>query len=178
MEEWDAFETAYRATYRPVLQFLSRRLALCEAEDAAAEVFVVAWRRWQDAPTEPLPWLYAIARRVAANHRRASGRSGELWKRLEALTGEDTEDSAEEMALGRIGAAHALALLPETDREVLLLVSWDGLDARAAAQVMSCSRATFAVQLHRARKRLERAVAQAGALQTVARSAVPQGRIK
>lgn len=45
-DEWDNFEVAYRAAYRPVLQFLRRRLPPGDAEDAAAEVFTVAWRRW------------------------------------------------------------------------------------------------------------------------------------
>ncbi|MFF8352978.1 RNA polymerase sigma factor [Streptomyces chartreusis] len=178
MDEWDGFEAVYRTTYRPVLRFLIRRLPLSEAEDAAAEVFVVAWRRWEDSPGEPLPWLYGIARRVAANHQRSSARAGRLWKRLEAAALEDSEDSAEENVLGRLGAAHALAGLSETDREVLLLVSWDGLDARAAAQVMGRSRAAFAVQLHRARMRLERSLAPRKAIPAVTQPAAAQGRTR
>jgi DNA-directed RNA polymerase specialized sigma24 family protein len=39
-----------------------------------------------------------------------------------------------------------------------MLVAWEGLDAARAAQAAGCSRATFAVRLHRARKRLDRAL--------------------
>lgn len=158
-DEWDNFEVAYRAAYRPVLQFLRRRLPPGDAEDAAAEVFTVAWRRWGDRRGAPLPWLYGIARKVAANHRRASGRAEELGKRLETSATESTQASAEDDALDRLGAARALARLSATDREVLLLVSWDGLDVGDAAKVMGRSRAAFAVQLHRARVRLERMLA-------------------
>jgi RNA polymerase sigma-70 factor (ECF subfamily) len=47
----------------------------------------------------------------------------------------------------------ALACLPERDRELLMLVAWDGLDAEGVAAAMGCSRANVAVRLHRARKR-------------------------
>jgi DNA-directed RNA polymerase specialized sigma24 family protein len=50
----------------------------------------------------------------------------------------------------------ALGELSERDREALLLIAWEGLDPARAAQVAGCSRATFAVRLHRARKRLDR----------------------
>jgi hypothetical protein len=54
-----------------VLAFSIRRLPdRSTAEDAAAETFAVAWRRRELIPEEPLPWLYGIALRVAANQRR------------------------------------------------------------------------------------------------------------
>ncbi len=55
----------------------------------------------------------------------------------------------------------ALACLPAQDQETLTLVAWHGLSSRAAAAVVGCSRAAFLVRLHRARRRLERAVADA-----------------
>ncbi|HEY8982441.1 MAG TPA: sigma-70 family RNA polymerase sigma factor [Streptomyces sp.] len=176
MDEWDGFEAAYRAAYRPVLRFLSRRLPSGEAEDAVAEVFVVAWRRWGEAPAEPLPWLYGIARRIAANQRRASERAEDLWKRLATVADAADAHSAEETVIDRLAAVRALAGLSETDREVLLLVSWDGLEARDAAKVLGRSRAAFAVQLHRARMRLERAVAQIGPVPTTTPSMIMRGR--
>jgi len=50
----------------------------------------------------------------------------------------------------------ALSRLREPDREALLLVAWDGLDASGAATVLGTSPATFMVRLHRARRRLEK----------------------
>lgn len=176
MGDWDGFEAVYRTAYPPVLRFLRRRLPAGEAEDAAAEVFVVAWRRWADRKGEPLPWLYGIARLVAANHRRSSGRAEELSRRLEGVTDSEAAVSAEETALGRIGAASALAALSDTDREVLMLVSWDGLEAGEAARVMGRSRAAFAVQLHRARARLERIATQNGTASAPTEAMARQGR--
>jgi len=53
----------------------------------------------------------------------------------------------------------ALATLPEADRELLTLVAWHGLKPNEAAQVVGCSTAAYFVRLHRARRRLERAMA-------------------
>jgi RNA polymerase sigma-70 factor (ECF subfamily) len=39
-----------------------------------------------------------------------------------------------------------------------MLVAWEGLDPKRAAQAAGCSQATYAVRLHRARKRLDRAL--------------------
>ncbi|MEI5101965.1 sigma factor-like helix-turn-helix DNA-binding protein [Streptomyces sp. PmtG] len=47
---------------------------------------------------------------------------------------------------------------PRRDQETLLLVGWDGLDVAAAAVVVGCTRRTFAVRLHRARRRLRQAL--------------------
>jgi len=67
-------------------------------------------------------------------------------------------DVAEEVA-ERISVLTALAALSEADRELLTLVAWHGLKPNEAAQVVGCSTATYFVRLHRARRRLERAMA-------------------
>ncbi|HEX6027306.1 MAG TPA: sigma factor-like helix-turn-helix DNA-binding protein, partial [Solirubrobacter sp.] len=48
----------------------------------------------------------------------------------------------------------ALAMLKPIDREALLLTAWEGLTPERAAVAAGCSRATFDVRLHRARRRL------------------------
>ena len=55
-------------------------------------------------------------------------------------------------------ALAAFATLGERDREVLRLVAWDGLSPAEAADVLDVTRFAFAVRLHRARRRLERAL--------------------
>ena len=39
-----------------------------------------------------------------------------------------------------------------------MLIAWDGLEHRVAAAVMGCSTTAFTVRVHRARRRLERAL--------------------
>jgi len=150
------FESCFRDNYGAVLAFSIRRLPdRTAAEDAAAETFAVAWRRRELIPDEPLPWLYGIALRVAANQRRSGERRRRLGERLEQ------EASSRAAAPGPADAMHrrdtfarAFERLSENEREVLRLVAWDGLDTREAASVLGCSAAAFRVRLHRARRRL------------------------
>jgi RNA polymerase sigma-70 factor (ECF subfamily) len=52
--------------------------------------------------------------------------------------------------------------LAEPDREVLLTAAWYDLSPAEAAAVLGCTRGTYAVRLHRARRRFERAFRSAG----------------
>ena len=46
------------------------------------------------------------------------------------------------------------------DREVLALVAWEELSVADAARALGCSAPVFSVRLYRARRRLQRLVAQ------------------
>ncbi|MDH2387805.1 sigma-70 family RNA polymerase sigma factor [Streptomyces sp. HNM0663] len=160
MDDWAGFEAVYRDTSVSVLRYLRRRLPRDQAEDALSEVYLTAWRRRAEVRGEPLPWLYGIARMTVANSVRAAGRSVRLHELMVASADERLAAAAEHSALDRMAAAEALDRLPEPAREALLLVAWEGLDVRQAARVMGCSRAAFSVRLHRARKLLDRALAE------------------
>lgn len=158
------FEACFRDNYAAVLAFAVRRLPdRASAEDAAAETFSVAWRRRELIPEEPLPWLYGIALRVAANQRRSGERRRRLGQRLEREAVSRTSAAEPAEALHRRDAfARAFERLGEPEREVLRLVAWDGLDTREAAAVLGCSAAAFRVRLHRARRRLAKHLEAAG----------------
>lgn len=158
------FESCFREHYAAVLAFSIRRLPdRATAEDAAAETFAVAWRRRELIPNEPLPWLYGIALRVAANQRRSIKRRRRLGERLEQEASSRAFAAEPADALHRRDAfASAFERLDEPEREVLRLVAWDGLDTREAAAVLGCSAAAFRVRLHRARRRLAKHLEAAG----------------
>jgi DNA-directed RNA polymerase specialized sigma24 family protein len=63
-----------------------RSCSFADAEDAVAEVFLIAWRRFEDVPIgdDARPWLYATAWRVLANQARANARRRRLNERLSA----------------------------------------------------------------------------------------------
>lgn len=148
-------ENLYRAEGRRILAYLAKRVD--EPEDAAdllAEVFVVAWRRRHVLPSGDggRLWLYGVARRTLANHRRGDQRRAAATRELAA-------------ALAQWGAAHppdeattavrqALARLPERDREIITLVEWDGLSPSEAAQVVGVLPSSARSRLQRARARL------------------------
>ena len=129
-----------------------RAASASDAQDAVAEVFLTAWRRVDELPEGDgaRVWLYATARRVIANQRRASRRRLALQERLaqEAVT-------APELPLdGEHAAAHeALRRLGPRDREILLLAEWEGLSPAQIAVVLGCLSVTARGRLHRARRR-------------------------
>src|ERR1700748_2641964 len=82
MDPRERFEALYLAYAGRVRAFARRRTTAYDADDVVAEVFLAAWRRLDDVPPAPLPWLLGVARGVLANRRRAMARGGALRERL------------------------------------------------------------------------------------------------
>ena len=153
------FDVLFTEHERQVLAYAMRRTKmLADAEDVAAETFTIAWRKFDAIPVaEPLPWLYAVARRVLANHRRGSGRR----ERLAALL--RVEDVPTPMRAGEDhdGPAFvALATLSPADQELLRLVAWEELGNQQIAAVLGITANAVAIRLHRARARYADALAR------------------
>ena len=150
----DRFERLFRESYPLVRAYALRRAAPDAAQDVVADTFLAAWRRLDDVPADALPWLYATARRVLANQRRSAARGAALERRLSGAAGADARadlgDSVADAELVR----EALGRLSDRSREALMLVAWEGLDGARAARAARCSKAAFAVRLHRARGQL------------------------
>lgn len=138
-----------------VRAYARRRIGVACADDTVGEVFVIAWRRIDDVPGDALPWLLACARRVIANQRRGASRASRLTGRLASEAHSDVRVGGTD-----VGLASALNGLSDRDREVLLLIAWEGLSSVRAAAVLGCSPNAFAVRLHRARKRLADALSE------------------
>jgi RNA polymerase sigma-70 factor (ECF subfamily) len=154
-EDEARFERLYREHAAAVLAYALRRSSSpADAADAAAETFVVAWRRLNDvAEGQALPWLYAIARRVLSTQRRSSRRQKAVAARVALERDRPISDSASAAPVVR-----ALAELPPEVREILMLTAWEGLSSREAAAVLGCSPAAYRIRLHRARVQLRRAM--------------------
>ena len=153
------FDALFSEHQRAVLAYAIRRTStLADAEDAAAETFIIAWRKIESAPlADALPWLYAIARRVLANQRRGTGRR----ERLAALL--RVEDVPTPMRLGDDldgPAISALATLSPADQEILRLVAWEELGNGQIATVLGITANAVAIRLHRARARFAAALEQ------------------
>ena len=149
----EEFRAIYSAHHAALCAYFARRAGRGEVEDLVAETFVVAWRKLPRRIEDPLPWLYAVAGKVLANHRRkAVRRDGvHVGDRLSAAPPGDPAES-----LSDRGLAEAFARLSERDREAIRLVAWEGLAVADAARAARCSAPAFAVRLSRARRRLQR----------------------
>jgi RNA polymerase sigma-70 factor (ECF subfamily) len=157
-EEW--FTTLYTAHYPDIVRYGLRRVIDTDSSvELAQEVFVVAWRRRDQVPERGLPWLYGVARRLLANEWRArrSHPPALPIDHAEALP-QGLDSVQPESVASVLDLRAALATLSDLDQEVLRLVGWEQLTVAEAAVVLDCSRATAAVRLHRARRRLTAAL--------------------
>jgi RNA polymerase sigma-70 factor (ECF subfamily) len=146
----ERFSSAFERSYGCLRAYAARRVGA----EAAAETFLIAWRRIADLPDEPLPWLYGVARNVVLRHHASQARQDATRAALSlqrAPAGISEDDFPEVWA--------AWEQLSAADRELLALVAWEELSVREAAIALGCPAARLSVRLHRARKRFERALA-------------------
>jgi RNA polymerase sigma-70 factor, ECF subfamily len=144
----ERFEQLFDEHFRAVSAYALRRARHADADEAVAETFLVAWRRLGEVPSDAKPWLLGVTRRVLANQRCAAGRREALRARVAEGCERDSEPRR------RPPIIQALGRISTRDREILLLVAWDGLSTREAAVILGCSMTAAKVRLHRARRRL------------------------
>lgn len=152
----DAFRRLYGAHFDAVLGYALRRTDRAEdAADVTADTFVVAWRRLSHVPPEPgaRPWLYGVARRTLANHRRGEGRRAALGERLRVQVAQAVADLADDV-VHRADVTAAMRRLSARDEEVLQLHLWEGLEAREIGEVLGLPGTVVRPRLSRARSRL------------------------
>jgi len=147
-----AFDSLFKSHHDAVLRYCVRRLGPSDAEDAAAEVFAVAWRRLDEVPTgEPArAWLIGVAYKVVGNRYRSRRRTTRLRERLQSETPEPADSDVEVQSIHL-----AMDELSPTDRELIRLSSWDGLSRSEIAQVLGIRVNAVDQRLHRARTRLK-----------------------
>jgi RNA polymerase sigma factor (sigma-70 family) len=151
----EQFTTAYRRHRVAVERYVLRRAQPEDVGDVLAEVFLTAWRRFEQIPAEPLPWLYGVARRVLANDRRASQRRTDLNDRLADQPRQHDAGYAEEV-IAETDVARAFDQLGADDQEVLRLALWEELTPAEIARVLDQKPVAVRVRLHRARHRLRK----------------------
>ncbi|MEU1385955.1 MULTISPECIES: RNA polymerase sigma factor [unclassified Nonomuraea] len=162
MDETDSrqrFETTYRQTYEQILGYAIRRCSSPEdAADVVAETYVIAWRRISELPHGEAGrlWLYGVARRVLANHRRGERRRATQHAELAAEAAALYAASSPQSGPDAVG--EAMDMLSGDDRELLALSVWEELDPGEIASVLGCSRNAARIRLYRARKRFAKAL--------------------
>jgi RNA polymerase sigma-70 factor (ECF subfamily) len=155
------FELIFRRYEPAVRAYAIRRAGPTVADDVVADVFVVCWRRFEQMPADALPWLLGVARHVLATQRRSERRRSALRSRI---VQEDAQYTDEDLPFSEDGVLRtALEQLSDTDRELLLLVAWEGLSTAEVAVALGLRPSTARVRLMRARRRLRVELARAGA---------------
>ena len=140
-----------------VHRFLVRRVGTAAAEDLLGEVFAAAVAgRFRVRPHESgsaLPWLYGIATNTVREHLRRRPAHGLLDDH--GVVDWDAVDARLDAAAQREALRAALTALTASERELLLLVAWEGLSPAEAGAVLGLTPVAARSRLHRARARAQ-----------------------
>lgn len=141
-----------------IMNFLRKRIAdPQELEDVYQDTLLALYqaRRTYD-PSRPLePWLFAIARNVAADHTRRH------WARArwQELTDAPQDHLAQGAADVEPNLKQALSRLPGAQREAFEMLKLEGLSIEEAASRAGISAGALKVRAHRAYKALRKLIA-------------------
>jgi len=148
------FDAFYRGHRQSIADYVQRRVMAHDAEDVVAQVFLVAWRRFGVIPLAPEDrlWLFGVARRMVADHRRSTMRRLRLTDRL---VGEarNPDSSTPSFSLLQARVDAAMEVLRPAEREVLRLVLWDDLSHSDVSTVLGCTANAVELRYRRARSR-------------------------
>lgn len=155
----ERFRVLYKEHVEQLAHYVSRRTPVSDVQDVIAETFLTAWRRFDELPPDPIPWLFITARNVMANRHRSTQRRRTLGRRLTSELQVPVQlDRPPHLTEIDQQLLTAIGRLPDAEREAFMLVAWDGLDPQRAAQALGCSAATFRMRLHRARQKLKQQI--------------------
>ncbi len=154
-EEVPDFDDLYRHHFRFTWSVL-RRLGVPPAaiEDAAQEVWVIVHRRLDalESPRAARSWLFQIARRVAARHRRGEQRSRRKLDALGWVPGRRNLPHADRDSL--LTAAALLDRLDVRKREAFVLSELEGWSAPEIAKAAGTNPNTVYSRIRLAREEL------------------------
>lgn len=152
------FREMFDATYPVVVRYARHRgLSGHDLEDVVAATFEVAWRRFDQVPAGDgtVPWLLGVALNNLRNHRRRLARDRGL---LERLPPPDPVPGPSAAGVSWREIRQALEGLSGQDRELVMLVAWDGLSPSQAGVVLGLSPGASRTRLHRVRTKLAKAL--------------------
>jgi RNA polymerase sigma-70 factor (ECF subfamily) len=153
-----------------LLAYFARRIdPPADAAILLNELLVVMWRKARSIPLdeeESRMWTFGIARNLVLTHRRGSARRAALAGRLRDELASRPADIESDTVMA---VRKAIADLPEPQRELIVLVHWDGFSLVEAAAITGVSASTARSRYQVARHKLASDL-YADALQSCAHS--------
>jgi RNA polymerase sigma factor (sigma-70 family) len=151
-----------------IQRYLARRLGREIADDLVGETFLIAFgkrERYERKVPDARPWLYGIATNLVGQRRREEVREYRL--RHLKLAPPPAESCHADRVAAQVTAqamsellAVALAGLSEGDRDVLLLIAWEGLSYDEVSVALAIPIGTVRSRLNRARKKVRDVLAR------------------
>jgi RNA polymerase sigma-70 factor (ECF subfamily) len=148
----------YHETREDLLAFIARRCATAEdAADCLAETYRVAWEKRARLPADPKarPWLFGVARNAIREERRRGDRRAATSNALVAAA----ERSYIETTPQQTALSAAMSELSALDREILLMLSADGLASHEVATILKLSPTAVRSRAVRARTKVRKLLA-------------------
>ena len=166
MSDPERFAILVRRHAPAIQRYVTRRIGREAAEDVVAETFLIAFRQrgyYTDDGRDCLPWLYGIATRLAHRHWRGETRQLNLLARtgIDPVTEPFTDRVDAEVSANAAKArlAAAVARLPASQRDALLLLVWADLSYDQIARATGVPMGTVQSRISRARRRLRKQLA-------------------
>lgn len=163
----EAFGRLYARHFDAIRRYLCTALRDAhEAEDAAQDVFVQAFRalpQYESRGPGLRPWLFRIARNIAIDRARRRRSSPHDPAALEAHLDSDPRDALDELLANAALKSH-IARLPDAQREIVFLRYAGGFDGNELAQMTSRTPAAVRQLHHRALAELRRRVPASAAV--------------
>ena len=158
-QERAAFRAALRDASGDLLAYFERRVHVRDdAADLLSETMLQAWRRSAALPERAdrqRMWLFTIAANVLANHSRSQRRRTALAGRLRAhLAGAPSEPDLTDSHAVR----DAVLRLADAQRELIMLIHWDGFTVVEAAELLGLNPSTARGRYSAARQTLKAAL--------------------
>ncbi len=158
------FDDLYAETFSEVLAYCRRRSPSAEdANDAVAEVYIVAWRKIDEvaAAEKPIAWLLSVARGILSNQGRGRGRRNKLLDKVGREPVRLGIDPAEETQHDALVAQvfESLKRLTPLDQEIVALATFEGLSHIEIGEVVGKRPSVIKTRLYRARQRLREELA-------------------
>ena len=158
------FQRIFGANFDDVHAYCLRRLPREEAADAVSEVFLVAWRRVEEMPSddEARLWLFGVARNVVRNLSRSSRRRTRTLARIGGTAVAHPADPETQVVAAdeHREVMAAFHRLDPNDQEILRLRLWEELSVRESATVLGVSEKAASKRYQRAVGRLANAASK------------------
>ena len=164
---WKAPEELCAAEHTALVRYVGSLLPVYElpahlSEDVVQDAWAALIRQW-DGVDRPLPWMYAVVKKIVHRHAEAAARRRRILDSAAARAtfGAPTPTVERETV---VELYDVLRSLPQQERAALVLSVLGDQKGKEVAETMGISENTVGVHAHRARKKLRRMLEGIGTL--------------
>jgi RNA polymerase sigma factor (sigma-70 family) len=157
--EKERFEDLIRPLIPALLAYFVRRVEPeQEAPDCLSNTLTILWRKRNDLPSEDdhlKAFCFRIAQGILANQRRGKIRKAALLEKLRAQMRPSTIHEHTPTPIAE-SVLDALDQLPDRDKQLVMLIAWDGFGVAQAGALLNLSASAARSRYSRSRATMRR----------------------